>query len=215
MASPDTDASRERWRWLAVLLAVVVVVAGATAPVAAQSSDGENGGLVSVNVSDRVPAAVGGAVQRMGDLALGVQALTPLSEPRPSKQADRIQTTINEHNQSWVTHGNDLLAREGAAAQDGTYVINLTITPEDGDAAGEPTTVYAVVKGDGQNFTDITVRDNWNSTINASRTMPADRASVLADDLEQYQQSYVAEEKLPPRRTLLKFASKYSAREVN
>lgn len=198
----------------AATLAVLVVLAATPAPAAA-----DEGGLAEIDAGDALTAvqAIANVAQAEADALRESAAVTIGSlagdSPTAEDQADRMVKTINDHDDQWVQHLNDGLDAYNASAPNETWVLKLEIVDRSGADDGDAS-VVVLIDGDGENVTDVTAGHTTNVEPDATRTVSAQQASILAGDLAEYRQDYVATGTVPGPETLVYYASKYDIREV-
>jgi len=199
-----------------VLLALLFVLASVTAaPTVAAQSDGE--GLFSMTVDDSDDGILAGLGQELAgfDLPDPEAFITDLrdKEPTPGEEAGELQSFVNEHNDSFVDHSNQLLESKNATVRNTTYVLSLSIqNVEDGETIEE--TVYLVAKADGENITSAEVVDETNETVDRSHTLGWHQAEELNSDVRAYHEDYVAEDRLPSDAYLVRKALQYDVSEI-
>lgn len=201
---------------LATLLLVGAALAGATGGVAAQSGDDPDG-LFQANFTDEM-GAIEQARAMVSGLVPDFSAANYIAdlrdeEPDASTQANRLQTYLNEHNQSFRTHTNDVLRKynESVEVYNATYVLELHVANDPGTEKGENVTKYFVGHANGTAVTSYTVVNNTTHAVDRTETLDSFAAKSLNADVRDYHEQYVQTGEIPPKSYYVRLASTYGS----
>ncbi|RLM32618.1 hypothetical protein [Haloarcula sp. Atlit-120R] len=170
-------------RTLALLLATLLVVQASVAPVAAQSDEGAIDGMFSAAEESTVLNTLEGIRDGvLGRISDGVAGAT--DDRTAGDMAADLQTEYNDNSAAYESWSNNR-----TTADTSLDVLELTISQDD-----ESETLYLTSDVVDGSYTNTTMRNSTDRTVDESCEIEGNAARNAADELGEFREDYVADD---------------------
>lgn len=208
---------RTRFQTILSIVFAALLISSAVAPTAIAANDGDSTPLAEFTVSDENSDSTGilaGILKGLGSRSFDgpKNFITDIldKEPKTSTQANKMQSFVNDHNQSFVNHTNTVFEEYNASVRNATYVLELTVYNVEG-SENHTATKYAVVTADGENLTSGRIVNETEEPVNASKALTVFQAESLNKDLREYHSEYVMPGEIPGQGYYVELAIEYAS----